>query len=129
MTLVASIVLMGYNLHQLMTSYEAICEKVKEFKSLAQENHSDESSVRRSNFILTGVLSLVFVTLIYFSGLAYWIVGVVLAKMVASMVLSHLEISQIFREESIRPKFFKMTKVDAAVNVLVGLGIAVISVS
>ena len=45
------------------------------------------------------------------------------------MYLSHLEISQIFKEDSIRPKFFKMTKVDAAVNVLMGLGVAVISVS
>lgn len=49
-TLVASIVLVGYNLHQLVMSYEAICEKVKEFKAMALENDSDESAVRRSNF-------------------------------------------------------------------------------
>ena len=128
-TLVASIVMVGYNLHQLLTSYEAICEKVKEFKTLALQNESDEGAVRRSNFLLTGVLSLLFVTLVYLSDFAYWIVAGVLAKMAVSMLLSHFEISQIFREDSIRPKFFKLTKVDAAVNILVGLGVAVIAVS
>jgi hypothetical protein len=128
-TLVASIVLVGYNLHQLVTSYEAICEKVKEFKAMALENDSDESSIRRSNFLLTGSLSLLFIALTYLSDFAYWVVGAVFLKLAVSMYLSHLEISQIFKEDSIRPKFFKMTKVDAAVNVLVGLGVAVISVS
>ena len=128
-TLVASIVMVGYNLHQLLTSYDSICEKVKEFKTLALQNESDEGAVRRSNFLLTGVLSLLFVTPVYLSDFAYWIVAGVLAKMAVSMLLSHFEISQIFREDSIRPKFFKLTKVDAAVNVLVGLGVAVIAVS
>lgn len=129
MTLVASIVLMGYNLHQLVTSYKAICEKVKEFKSLAQESHSDEGAVKRSNFILTGVLSLVFVALTYFSGLAYWVVGLVFGKLALTMVLSQFELVQIFKEDSIRPSFYKLTKVDAAVNVLLGLFVAVISIS
>ena len=128
-TLVASIVMVGYNLHQLVTSYEAICEKVKEFKMIAQQNDSDEGSVRRSNFLLTGVLSLLFIALIYLSGLAYWIVGLVFVKMCVSILLSHMEISQIFKEDAIRPNFFKLTKVDAAVNVLVGLGVAVVAVS
>ena len=129
MTLVASIVMVGYNLHQLLTSYEAICEKVKEFKMLAQQNDSDEGAVRRSNFLLTGILSLLFVVLTYLSDLAYWIVAIVFVKMAVSIVLSHFEIAQIFREDAIRPGFFKVTKVDAAVNVLMGLGIAVIAVS
>lgn len=129
MTLVASIVMVGYNLHQLLTSYDAICEKVKEFKLLAQQNDSDEGAVRRSNFLLTGILSLLFVVLIYLSDLAYWIVAIVSVKMAVSILLSHFEIAQIFREDAIRPGFFKLTKVDAAVNVLIGLGIAVIAVS
>ena len=128
-TLVASIVQVGYNLHQLVTSYEAICEKVKEFKALALENDSDESAVRRSNLLLTGTLSLLFIALTYLSDFAYWVVGTVFLKLAISMYLSHLEISQIFKEDSIRPKFFKMTKVVAAVIVLMGLGVALISVS
>ena len=96
---------------------------------MALENDSDESSIRRSNFVLTGTLSLLFIVLTYLSDFAYWVVGAVFLKLAVSMYLSHLEISQIFKEDSIRPKFFKMTKVDAAVNVLMGLGVAVISVS
>ena len=55
--------------------------------------------------------------------------AIVFVKMAVSIVLSHFEIAQIFREDAIRPGFFKVTKVDAAVNVLFGLGIAVIAVS
>ncbi|WP_407456309.1 hypothetical protein [Fibrobacter sp.] len=128
-TLVASIVLVGYNLHQLVTSYEAICEKVKEFKAMALENDSDESAVRRSNFVLTAVLSIVFVLLTFLSGMAYWVVSVVCLKMLVSMFFSHLEIRQIFREDSIRPSLFKLTKVDSVFNILTGLAVAVISIS
>ena len=128
-TLVASIVLVGYNLHQLVTSYEAICEKVKEFKAMALENDSDDSAVGRSNFILTAVLSVVFVLLTFLSGMAYWVVAAVGLKMLVSMYFSHMEIRQIFREDSIRPSLFKLTKVDSVLNVLTGLAVAVISIS
>ena len=127
-TLVASIVLVGYNLHQLVTSYEAICEKVKEFKAMALENDSDDSAVGRSNFILTAVLSVVFVLLTFLSGMAYWVVAAVGLKMLVSMYFSHMEIRQIFREDSIRPSLFKLTKVDSVLNVLTGLAVAVISI-
>lgn len=128
-TLVASLVLMGYNLHQLVTSYKAICEKVKDFKAMAQANDSDESAVRRSNFILTFVLSVTFVVLTYLSGVAYWVVGVVALKMIVSMYCSHLEIGQIFKEESIRPSLYWVTKVDSVFNVLTGLAVALILIS
>ena len=127
-TLVAALVLMGYNLHQLVTSYEAICEKVKEFKMMAQANDSDERSVGLSNFVLTAVLSGTFVVLTYLSEMALWVVVVVTLKMLVSMILSHLEIRQIFREDSIRPSLFKLTKVDSVFNVLTGLAVAVISI-
>lgn len=128
-TLVASLVLMGYNLHLLVTSYEAICEKVKEFKAMAYAAGSDETSVRRSNFVLTAALSSVFVALTYLSGMAYWVMALVALKMAVTVLLSHLEIALIFKEETIRPKFFKLTKVDSAANVLTGLAVALISVS
>ena len=127
-TLVAALVLMGYNLHQLVTSYEAICEKVKEFKMMAQANDSDERSVGLSNFVLTAVLSGAFVVLTYLSEMAFWVVVVVTLKMIVSMILSHLEIRQIFREDSIRLSLFKLTKVDSVFNVLTGLAVAVISI-
>jgi hypothetical protein len=112
-----------------VTSYEAICENVKEFKAMAQANDSDETSVGRSNFIFTAILSVAFIVLTYFSGIAYWVVAVVSLKMFVSMFFSHLEIRQIFREDSIRPSLFKWTKVDSVFNVLTGLAVAVISIS
>jgi hypothetical protein len=61
--------------------------------------------------------------------MAYWVVAVVGLKMLVSMYFSHMEIRQIFREDSIRPSLFKLTKVDSVLNVLTGLAVAVISIS
>ena len=99
------------------------------FPAMMDSTFSSSKTAFEISLGLTGVLSLLFVTLVYLSDFAYWIVAGVLAKMAVSMLLSHFEISQIFKENSIRPKFFKITKVDAAVNVLMGLGVAVIAVS
>lgn len=128
-TLVAAAILLGYNLYQLMTGYEAVCDKVEEFKRLAKESESDEIAVKRSNFVLTGLMSLTFVSLVFFSNFAYWVIGFVAAKMICTVILSHMEIVQIFSLSKIDRKFFMWTKVDAASNVAVGLAVAVVLVS
>lgn len=128
-TLVAAVVMLGYNLYQLMTSYEAVCAKIEEFKQLAKESDSDEESVKRSNFVLTGGLSCGFVVLVFLANLAYWVVALVVAKMLWTMFMSHQEIKRIFKSNEINRKFFKWTKVDAAANALTGLAVAIVVVS
>lgn len=128
-TLVASVVLFGYNLYQLLTSYEATCEKVEEFKHLAKEGGSDEVAVKRSNFLLTGLLSSGFCTLVYLSNLAYWVVGIVVLKMLLTVLLSHLEIERVFRSNAIDRHFFYLTKMDAAANALIGIAVAIVVIS
>lgn len=124
LTLVASIIMIGYNLHSLFTSYKNICEKVKTFKRVALENDADEKGIQLSNTILTAILSLVFIILIYLSGFAYWVVCCVIFKMILSLKFSYMEISQIFKNDSIDSKLFYTIKVDSVINILVGLCIA-----
>lgn len=128
-TLVASVILFGYNLYQLLTSYESVCAKVDEFKQLAKESESDEATVKRSNFILTGGLSVAFVALVFFANLAYWMVTVVVLKMTWTMIMSQMEIVRIFKSSEINRNFFRWTKVDAAANALVGLAVAIVVIS
>lgn len=128
-TLVASLIMLGYNLYQLFTGYDAVCEKVKEFKQLAQDNEADETSVKRSNFLLTGVMSVAFIVLVVLANLAYWVIAVVVLKVLLTMILSHLEIVHIFKFGEIKRQFFSLTKADAIANMLVGLGIAIVVIS
>lgn len=128
-TLIASLILVGYSLSQLLTSYDAVCEKVKRFKELAVETESKDSEIKMSNTFLTGVLSVIFVVLLYLSGLAYWIVAVVAAKMVITCVLSNKELNLILANDSVDQKFFRVTKVDSVVNILTGLAVAVFLVA
>lgn len=129
MTLIAAVVLIGYNLSQLLSSYESVCEKVKEFKTLAAESESDEGSVMRTNMFLTGTLSLTFIVLTFFSGFALWVVAVLAVKMVITMILSHQEITRILTKDKIDLGFFKISKIDYLVNVLTGIAVAVILVA
>lgn len=128
LTLVASVLMLGYSLYQVFTSYDALCEKIEEFKRLAKESDSDESSIRLSNFLLTGVLSVIFVVLVYFADLAYWFVGLVLVKLLVTLLLSQLEVTHIFRPKLDR-RFFMLSKFDSFVNALVAIAVAVVVIS
>ena len=128
-TLIASLILVGYSLSQLLTSYEGVCEKVKRFKELAVETESKDSEIKMSNTFLTGVLSVIFVVLLYLSGLAYWVVAVVAAKMVVTCILSNKELNMILTSDSVDQNFFKVSKVDSVINILTGLAVAVILIA
>ena len=122
-------ILIGYNLSQVLTSYEGVCDKVRKFKELAVETDSRDDELKRSNTVLTGLLALIFTTLTYLSGLALWVVGIVAAKMILTCYLSNMEINRILQTNSVDLKFFKLTKVDALVNILIGAGVALILVA
>lgn len=127
-TLVAAVILIGYNLSQALTSYEGVCEKVKKFKELAVETDSKDDELRRSNTVLTGVLSLIFVGLVYLSGFAFWFVALVMAKMGFTCYASFLEIQSILKTGEIEKNVFVLSRMDSVANVLTGLGVALILV-
>lgn len=128
-TLIASVILIGYSLSQLLTSYEGVCEKVKKFKELAVETESKDDEIKTSNTVLTCVLSIIFVVLSYLSGLAIWVVAVIATKMAITCFLSNLEINRILKSDVVDQSFFKLTKLDSMANVLTGLCVAVILVA
>lgn len=129
MTLIASVILIGYNLSQLLTSYDAICEKSRKLKSLAIESNSTDEELKLSNTMLTGVLSLIFVTLTYLSGFALWVVTLIALKMAVTCFMSNMELSRVMKNDVVDLPFFKLTKVDAITNILVGIGVDVILVA
>lgn len=128
-TLIASLILVGYSVSQMLTSFDAICEKVKRFKELAIETNSGDSELKMSNTILTGLMALVFVVLTYFSGLALWVVAVVATKLIVTCFMSYVEISRILKNEEMEPNFYRLAKVDAVINALMGLAVAIILVA
>ncbi len=128
LTLVASVVLIGYNLSQLLSSYEHVCKKVNEFKTVASETKSEDRSVKQSNILLVTVLSTVYFLLSYFAGFDYWILGVIALKLMVTGFLSSSEIELILKTGSISKKFFKISKMDECLNVFLGLGVALILV-
>jgi hypothetical protein len=56
--LVASVVLMGYNVSEFIASFKSVSEKTEQFLRIAKENAAMDIDLRRSNVLLSSVLSI-----------------------------------------------------------------------
>ncbi len=122
--LVASILMMGYNISEFLASYQSLSEKATDLKEIASENGAGEMAMRRSNFLLSFFLSAVYGALTWFSGLALWITVLVAVKLVFTLVSSDFVLVQILRKGEFPRKTYLLSKVDAFLNALLGLSIA-----
>lgn len=122
--LVASIVMMGYNVSEFLASYQSLSEKASELKEMARINGASEGAMRRSNLLLSLVLSAVYVALTWFSGLALWVTVLVSLKLILTLVGSDLALLQILRTGDFSRKTYLLSKGDAFLNALLGLAIA-----
>ena len=126
--LVASIVLMGYNISEFIASFSNVNKKIEDFLGLAKENAATESDLRRSNFVLSCALSVGYACLIYFSDVALWLVALIAAKLSLTLFLSDKFLIQILRDGSLSKKNYLVSKYDSLFNAAVGFMFAVILV-
>lgn len=124
-TVIASIILMGYSASQVVTSYAALCEKVNAFRDLARENASEEIDLRRSNLALSLALSVGYVLLVHFSGLVPWISAVIAVKLALTLFFSDRELCMVIRGVEFKKSYFWLDKADSFVNVVLGLLVAI----
>lgn len=128
LTLVASLLFMGYSLLELISSYESIKKKSDEFVELFKESEIPSAKFRRSNFITTFVLMGIYLALIWNCGLVLWIPALVTLKIAITMFVSDRYILQMLAPNGVSVTFFRLNKLDALANILVSLGIALILV-
>ena len=127
-TLIASIILMGYNISEFATSFNAVREKVGEFLSLARENAATDADLRLTNIVSSCLLSIGYVTLVYFSDIVIWIVALVVLKLFFTLLLSDKLLIQVLREGTLSKKSYLVSKFDALFNAVMGFAFAVILV-
>lgn len=123
-TLVAAIILMGYNISDFISNYKTVCDKIQEFKDMAAESKAEISDLRRSSFLMSFALSAGFVALTYFSGLAMWISAVVALKFVVTMYSSDVLLVNAMRSEEVSRKCYLVGKIDSLLNAFMGLAVA-----
>ena len=122
--LVASILMMGYNISEFLASYQSLSEKATDLKEIARENGAGEQAMRRSNFLLSFFLSAAYVVLTWFSGLAVWITVLATVKLVFTLSISDFALVQILRSGEFSRKMYLLSKGDAFLNALLGLSIS-----
>lgn len=126
--IIASVILIGYNISQIISAYASVCDKVDEFKNLVAESESSASSIRHSNFGLSFLISVGLVLLTFFSGLVWWITLIVACKAAVTLYCSDAMVVRILREGKISRHFFLLSKVDSVFNVIFGLAVSIILV-
>lgn len=126
--LVASIILMGYNISEFVASFKSVNEKIEAFLGLAKENSASNAELRRVNLFLSCILSVGYVCLIYFSDVVLWLVALIVLKLTFSLFLSDKLLVQVLRDGSLSKKSYLVSKYDSLFNAAIGLAFALILV-
>ena len=126
--LVASIVLMGYNISEFVASFKTVSEKAGEFLNLVKANAATDSELRKSNILLSCILSLGYAALVYFSDVVAWIVALVVIKLLFTLFVSDKLLIQVLRDGALSKKNYLVSKFDALFNAVMGFTFALILV-
>lgn len=128
MALIASIILMGYNISEFLSGFSIVSEKAGQFLHMARMNAASESDLRRSNFLLTCVLSVGYSLLIYFSDVVFWLVALLVVKLGITLYISDRVLIQVLRDGLLSQKSFIMSRCDSFSNAVMGLAFALLLV-
>lgn len=123
-TMVASVIFMGFNASQFVASYATLCEKAHVVRNLARESDFEEIDLRRTNIVPSLLLSVAYVVLVFFSGLVPWIAAVIAFKLAFSLIFSDRELCMVIRGEEFKMTYFWLDKVDSFLNISIGLLVA-----
>ena len=127
-TLVASIVLMGYSASQLVAKTAELDEKADEIRTLMKVSESREHGIRLFNFAVSFTLLVAYVLLSIFSGLVYWISAIIAVKLAITLFFSDRELRMEIRGEEMDRRAILLDKADSFLNVLLGLSMALVLV-
>jgi hypothetical protein len=126
LTILTSIVLWGYSFSRVVDSYGVMQKKMMLFRKVIREDMKSLDGIRRANVVMVGLFSVAYVTMLYFSGIAIWVLCVVLGKFAISAYLSDSFQNLVIRGKDFSKPLYVQMKVDSVLNALVGIFIVII---
>jgi hypothetical protein len=95
---------------------------------MAKDNAASDVDLRRSNLLLSSVLCIGYAVLIYFSDIVFWLVAIVVIKLLVTLLLSDKVLIQVLHDKELSQKSFLVSKYDALFNAVMGLAFALVLV-
>jgi len=129
LTILVTLVVLGYNIFQLTNGYAWMVAQIGQFREYAREEKVAAPNMRRYNLIVIGIMLTAYLTLLFFSGFAWWILGLVFAKYAGSALLSDQMQWRILQGKDFQRTHHRVIKADAFTNVLVLGGLLTICVA
>ena len=127
-SLIASIILMGYSISEFAASFKTVNEKIDEFLGMAKDNAATDIDLRRSNFFLSCLLSVGYAFLVYFSDVVIWLVALIVVKLFLTLLVSDKLLMQVLRDKTLSKKSYLVSKYDSLFNAVMGFAFALILV-
>lgn len=126
LTILTSIVLWGYSFSRIVDSYGVMQQKMMLFRKVIKEEMKSFENIRRANVIIVGLFSVVYLTILYFSGIAVWVLCVVLSKFTISAYFSDSFQNLAIQGKNFSKPLYIQMKVDSVLNALVGIFIIIL---
>ncbi len=117
-SLLASIILMGYNLSLLFNRYISICEKALKYREILKREAMALKELRKTNIYISTFVAFVYITLLFFSEISPYFLLIIVVKFLFSLYFS--DRFQICVSEGIqisKTLYWKL-KLDSLVNFL-----------
>jgi hypothetical protein len=118
-TIFVTLCVLGYNLFQVTSAYGSMVTQIGQFKAYVQEEQLTPALMRRFNLILMSSLLGLYLLLLFFSGFAWWFLGLVLSKYLLTVWLSDTIHKYILHDKPFDSGHHRLIRFDAVGNVLV----------
>jgi hypothetical protein len=116
LTIIVTWLVLGYNLFQLGSAFSWIESQIGRYRSFIKNERVAPAYLRKLNFYSAIVMAISYLVLLYFAGLAYWLLGCVLAKYLITALISDQMQARILGAKPFYPRHYWLIKVDALFN-------------
>lgn len=117
-TIIVSVLTLGYNLYHLSNAYAQMRLQFQGFRQALTEESFDFGKARRFNQTMTLFLPLGYMSLLFFAGFAWWLLGIVAAKYALTGYLSDFFQVRVLQGKGLRRRHFRLLKLDALLNAI-----------
>ena len=115
-SLLVSVLLFGYNLSLVLNKYVSVSKKALLYRDILRRETKSLKELRKTNLITLVFVAFAYITLLYFSGLSFYLLSVVAFKFLISLFLSDKFQNCVVKGISVSKNLFYSMKIDASVN-------------
>lgn len=119
LAIVTSVLALGYSLFHVSNAYAFITNQIGQFQNMVHEERLIPSAMRRFNLAAILIMVLSYVGILYWAGLAWWILAIVFCKYLFTAYVSDQIQERVLQGQKYGMTDHWLVKTDSMANVAV----------